>query len=398
MDINYLQRPDVRHFIEKNKNAPVSTLALKKNPFPNFDYKELINQIECSQKSKTKLPTWFKFTNCIYPSKVSLEQTSSEITAKYKSEIISGQSLIDLTGGFGVDDYYFSKVFKNVTHCELNAELSKIVAHNFKLLGVSNCTFVNGDSIKTLTTLEQDFDWLFIDPSRRNDKKGKVFLLKDCLPDVPYLLNDYFKYSNSILIKTAPILDIKAGLSELKFVKKIHILAVDNDVKEVLWEIEKNFDDKINVITKNFTKNNTEQFDFILGTSPNCDYALPRNYLYEPNSAIMKSGGFNQIGIQFGLKKIHQHSHLYTSNQIIPFPGRIFKINTRIMYTKNEMKTNLENKKSNVSTRNFSETVENIRSKWKIKDGGNDYSFFTTDLNNNKIVLICTKIQLPNEN
>jgi hypothetical protein len=106
----------------------------------------------------------------------------------------------------------------------------------------------------------------------------------------------------------------------------------------------------------------------------------------------MKSGGFDEVGHQFNINKLHKHSHLYTSDELIPFPGRIFEISNNILYNKNNMKALLENQKSNVTIRNFPETVETIRKKWRIKDGGDKYCFFTTDMNDNKIVLICTKI------
>lgn len=392
MDFNQLLKDDIQCFIKANALTDLAKLALKKNPFPDVDYKLILNQIESRQKSKTKLPTWFLTENIIYGSKVAIEQTSSEITAKYKSEIISGDALIDLTGGFGIDDFYFSKSFKKIVHCELNATLSKIVAHNFTKLNVKNVSCIYGDSYETLKHLNQKFDWIFIDPSRRNDTKEKVFLLNDCSPNVPVLINNYLKFSNNILIKTAPILDLKAGLNELKNVKKIHIIAVDNDVKELLWEIEKEYSGEVKISTKNFTKTNVESFDFNLNSVSNSNYSLPNKYLYEPNNCIMKSGGFDEVSSQFGLYKLHKNSHLYTSNELKAFPGRIFEIDKVISYSKNEMKTNLANTKKNITIRNFSDSVESIRRKWNIKEGGAEYCFFTIDKNDKKIVLICKKI------
>ncbi|MFM9987308.1 THUMP-like domain-containing protein [Flavobacterium sp.] len=384
---------DIQEFISQNINANISKLALQKNPFPEVPWVEILTQISAKSKAKEKLPTWYSHENIIYPSKISVEQTSSEKTALYKSSLVSGESLIDLTGGFGVDDYYFSKKINQVYHCELNATLSEIVKHNFEILNQTNIICLDGDSFKTLKKLNQHFDWIYIDPSRRSDTKGKVFMLKDCLPNVPELLEDYFKFSHKILIKTAPILDITSGLSELKNVKTIHIIAVNNEVKELLWEIEKNYENAITIKTINFNKEKEEIFEFILNEKiePNI-YKLPKKYIYEPNSSILKSGAFELIANKYKLRKLHQHSHLYTSNEIIDFPGRLFKIETSFEYNKNEMKKFLQNTKANITTRNFPETVENIRKKWKISDGGNSYTFFTTDANNRKIVLICAKI------
>ncbi len=384
---------EIQRFINKNINATISNLALQKNPFPTIDWILILNQIEAKQKSISKLPTWFSTENIIYPSKISIEQTSSEATAAYKSTLISGDTLIDLTGGFGIDDYYFSKKIIKLTHCEIDFELSQIAEHNFNQLGVKNITCRPGDGISILKNLTNQWDWIYIDPSRRNNTKGKVFMLKDCLPNVPENLEMLFDFSKSILIKTAPILDISAGLLELKNVKKIHVIALDNEVKELVWELNKDYVGKIIISTANITKEKIDHFDFVVGENLELSsFSLPQKYLYEPNSAIMKSGGFEQVGTFYDLFKLHKHSHLYTNSTLIEFPGRVFEIETFFSYEKNEMKKFIEGKKMNITTRNFPETVESIRKKWKIKDGGNQYCFFTTDQNNNRIVLICKKI------
>ena len=392
MDLLILKH-EIQAFINANVGKSISKLALQKNPFPEVNWITILNQIEAKTKAKDKLPNWFSAENIIYPSKISIEQTSSEKTASYKASVVSGDSLIDLTGGFGVDDYYFSKKIKNVAHCEINLELSAVVKHNFEQLNVPNITCYAGDSLDSLNTLNTKWDWIYIDPSRRNDAKGKVFLLKDCLPNVPENLDFYFNNSDAILIKTAPLLDISAGLSDLQHVKAIHIIAVENEVKELLWELHASFFGNTTIKTINLTKDKTDTFDFILNEDskfPN--FSLPQKYLYEPNSAIMKSGGFDEVGSFYNLNKLHKHSHLYTSADLISFPGRIFQIQNSFPYNKTEMKSFLENTQANITTRNFPDSVESIRKKWKIKDGGNLYCFFTTDENNDKIVLICTKI------
>lgn len=389
-----LLHPEIQKFITANIGGDSSKLALQKNPFPDVNWIAILNQITAKTRAKDKLPTFFRTENIIYPNKISVEQTSSEKTALYKASIVSGETLIDLTGGFGVDDFYFSKVMEKVIHCEIDTELSNIVKHNFEALEVKNIQCESGDSYAFLEKSQSKLDWIYIDPSRRNDTKGKVFMLKDCLPNVPELLPFYFTKSDNILIKTAPILDISAGLLELSNVKCIHIVAVDNEVKELIWELSKSFSGATSIKTINITNDKNEDFSFELNSNiqfPN--YGLPKKYLYEPNSAIMKSGGFDEIGIQYQIDKLHKHSHLYTSDNKIDFPGRIFEIQNTISYSKIEMKTFLENKKANITTRNFPDSVEEIRKKWKIKDGGNSYCFFTTDMNNHKIVLICTKIK-----
>ena len=384
---------EIQEYITSNINADVSKLALQKNKFAITDWTTILGQITAKQKAKTKLPTWFYTHNIYYPSKISIEQTSSEKTAEYKSRLVSGKSLIDLTGGFGVDDFYFSKKVNQVTHCEINHELSEIVEHNFEQLGVTNVECHTGDSSEILVTLNQKFNWIYIDPSRRNDVKGKVFMLQDCLPNVPGLLDFYFEFSDNIMLKTAPILDISAGLSELRNVNTIHIVALENEVKELLWILEKNYTKSIQIVTCNLTKDSIQEFTFELGNTSVSNYSLQKKYLYEPNAAIMKSGGFDEVTSQYEIEKLNRHSHLYTSDILINFPGRVFEIENSFEYNKPNMKSFLENKKANITTRNFPETVEKIRKKWKIKEGGIVYCFFTTDINNNKIVLLCDKLK-----
>ena len=384
---------DIQNFITSNIDKEIAQLALQKNPFPEINWTEIVHQISAKTKAKSKLPTWFKTKDILYPSKVSIEQTSSEEAANYKSTLVSGENLIDLTGGFGIDTYYFSKKINTLFHCEIDTELSEIAKHNFEKLNVQNVSCLQGDSHIILKKLNQKFSWIYIDPSRRNEAKGKVFMLKDCLPNVPELLDFYFNYSKNILIKTAPILDITAGLAELKNVKSIHVVAIENEVKELLWILSKEYIGEISIQSVNITKREVSKFEFILNKKVIPSFSLPKKYLYEPNSAIMKSGGFDQVSSFFNLDKIHIHSHLYTSDAMIDFPGRIFKIENYFPYTKTNMKQHLENQKINITIRNFPDSVETIRKRWKIKEGGNSYCFFSTDINNDKIVLICTKIK-----
>lgn len=392
MSYKKLLIPEIQEFINSNLNTDIAQLALSKNPFPKIEFTIIINQIKAKQKSKEKLPLWYNTPNIIFPSKISVEQTSSEKTADYKSKIVSGESLIDLSGGFGIDDYYFSKEVKSVKHCEINTELSEIVSFNYELLNAKNIICVNQNSTDYLKENDDTFNWIYIDPSRRNEKKGKVFMFEDCEPNVPNLLSLYFSKTNNILIKTAPLLDLQAGIEELKNVKKIHIVAVQNEVKELLWEIEKNYESSIKLISVNIEKEKQTIVETIHQGEYETDYSLPQKYIYEPNSALLKSGSFNAISQIYKCKKLHKHSHLYTSNLIIEFPGRSFKIDNIITLQKNEVKKYLLGKKMNISTRNFPAKVEELKKKYKIKDGGTTFAFFTTNIENKKIALICTKI------
>lgn len=384
---------DIQDFINSNLKSDIATLILKNKSFSDVSFKNIIEQIEAKKRCEKKLPTWFQSKNILYPNKLNIEQTSSEVTAKFKSELLDGNSLIDLTGGFGVDCFYFSKRLKTVTHCEINKVLSHIVNHNYKQLGVGNINTIPSDGIEYLKTVDEKFDWIYVDPSRRHDSKGKVFFLKDCLPNVPEHLNLLFKHSNNILIKTSPLLDISIGINELQHVKTIHIVAVKNEVKELLWTLEKDFTGDVNIFSINLINEDEVFFETSIDTEKTTEskYHLPLAYLYEPNAAILKAGAFNSISKKLDVYKLHKHSHLYTQDSLKEFPGRRFKIENVIPYNKNELrKTNIH--KANITLRNFPETVQDIRKKHKISDGGAFYLFFTTIIDDKKVVIITKKI------
>lgn len=383
---------DVQDYIHDNLVTDIHKLILKGANFEGVTIQEIANQITCKKKSEKKLPSWFKTKKIYYPSKVNLEQTSSEITANYKANLISGKNLIDLTGGFGIDCYSFSKTFEKVFYCEINKSLSEIATHNFKQLAIRNIDTIAENGIEYLKKNDQNYDVIYVDPSRRNDVRGKVFLLKDCDPNIPKNISLLFKKTKIILLKSSPILDISSVIKELKFVKQIDIVAINNDVKEVLYILKKGYKNNIQINTLNFTNKRTQKFYFTNNNKCISKYKEPLEYLYEPNAAILKSGGFHEVSNQLNIFKLHQHSHLYTSEKRIEFPGREFKIRQITNYDKKKILKLLSEKKANISTRNFHKTVAQIRKELKVKDGGKDYLFFTTNLHNKFICIYCEKL------
>ncbi len=388
-----LLHKEVQRFItEKSESTlDISTLILSKSPFEGVSSKELAQQIQGKRKAKKKLPTWYTKNKIYYPPTLNLEQTSSEVTALYKSKLVSGASLIDLTGGFGIDDYFFAKQMETVIHCELNASLSEIALHNFEILEQKNIQTIIGDGLDILKD-HNTLDWIYIDPSRRHDSKGKVFFLEDCLPDVPSNLNLLFRKSNNVLIKTSPLLDIQMGSKTLQNIKEIHVVAVENEVKELIWILDRIYTGDIKIITTNIQKTIHQTFSFFLKdeAKQSASFGFPMTYLYEPNAAILKSGSFQSIATAFELTKLHKNSHLYTSDHKIDFPGRRFEIMDTYPYQK-KILSKIGITKANITIRNFPESVATLRKKFKIKDGGDHYLFFTTDCDNKRKVILCKK-------
>lgn len=388
-----LLKPEVRSFIRENLHSDPAELILKGSPFEDVDIREIVVQIQGKQKAKKKLPLWFENDKVLFPPQLNLSQSSSQTTALYKAGLVSGEVLADLTGGFGVDSFYFSKRVNKVIHCEQNEEISELAKHNFSVLSTqNNMEFYQGDGIEFITNLDKPVDFIYADPGRRSDSGSKVFRLEDGQPDILKNLDLLLSKCRQILLKTSPFLDLTQGIEQLKIVKEIHVVSVKNEVKELLWIITQNPSENIPVKTVDFAGEQTLFFEGSLLEEKEAKvrFSPPLSYLYEPNTAILKAGFFKLIGQKFNLFKLSDNAHLYTGEQLISFPGRSFKILNIIPVQKKKFKRQgIE--KANITVRNFPLSVEQIRKKYKIKDGGKDYLFFTENSNGKHICIHAEK-------
>jgi len=385
-----------RQFINDHLYSDPLKLALKKSPFPDISMRELLVQIEGKRKAKEKIPSFFQTDDIIYPPSVSMEQCSSEQTALYKASLCGGNQLVDLTGGFGVDTWMFSKKFDNVVYCEKDEALVNIARHNFSVLQAQNIDIQHGDGLDFLKQQTQTFDWIYIDPSRRDQYNRKMQALSDCTPDVVENLDFLFQYGNRIMLKTSPMLDIDKAVSDLKHVEAIHIVAVKNEVREVLYVLrhsifngEKLCFSPLKMVAVNISPDVTHSFSFSKEElhEAKVTFSMPLTFLYEPNAAVMKSGAFNLISARYNVCKLHKNSHLYTSDCLVSdFPGRIFKIKETMAY-----KPVKDLSQANVSVRNFPDTPDEVRRKLKISDGGDVFLFCTTLVNDKLAMIWCSK-------
>ncbi len=393
-------QPEVQQYIRDNEHVDINQLLLKGVEIAGVTAKNLATQISGRQKAKSKLPEWYRAENIIFPTKISMEQCSSEQTANYKATIIKGDRMIDLTGGAGVDVFAFSNGFGDCTYIEQNTGLYDTASHNLSTLGADNVTKYNATAEQFLEENNTHFDLIYLDPTRRDDSQKKVFRFEDCTPNVVEFLSTLLNRANHIMIKTAPFLDITQALSQLDQVKEIHVVAVNNECKEVLYLLsnEVSFDHQISVNTVNLYLDKPSQiFSFLLQEEleVSIKYSVPNKYIYEPNTAILKSGGINNLGLQYGLDKLHPNSQLFTSESLVQeFPGRIFECTDILKYDKKVIKKVISSGKANITTRNFPYSVAQIRKKTGLKDGGNEYLFATTNINDEKLILRTKKLSL----
>jgi len=367
----------VQEYINQHLADDIHKIAMGKSPFPGIEAGELANQISAKRKAAKKLPFLSEKELIYYPRPLSVEQCSSQATAEYKSSLAIGDTLIDLTGGFGIDALFFAQKVARVTHCELDPELSEIAAYNAGVLQQSNMEFVAGDGLEHLASTPENFDTIYLDPARRSTA-GKVFMLRDCTPNLVENQELLLTKSNRVIIKTAPLLDITAGLRELSNVVEIHIISVKNECKELLWVLEKGafVSPKIVAVTLNET---TKEFSFrkgeemtdaeILESSPSS------GFLYEPDTSLLKSGAFNLIASRYGLKKLHAQTQLYHADNIVrAFPGRIFKIAGILGAA--ELKKNKEIT-ANVISRSYPDKAELLQNKYRIRPNDKRFLIFT---------------------
>ncbi|MGK0363207.1 MAG: hypothetical protein ACI85O_000251 [Saprospiraceae bacterium] len=386
-------------FIQKNKNKPLAAVALQLSGNQTINRELILNQINGLQKIGSKIPTW-RDTGILFPVKVSLEQCSSEATARYKAIIAQGDRLIDGTGGFGTDTFFLSENFKRADYFELNAELSKIVAHNFSVLGRKNVHFHNGNSIDFLIENEIKADWIYLDPARRDEAKKKVFLIEDCTPDVKTHLDLLLNRADNILVKLSPIMDIKAVAKQLRNVREFWIIAVKNEVKELLFHIgqeEVGIDDiKLSCIDlQSETLENTISFSGNLSDMTRvAPIGKPSKYLYEPGRAVLKAGLQDKAAFDFSLQKLEQNSNFYTSPDLKEaYPGRIFTIDNQIKAKPKIIKKHLSNGKANIIARNFPMKASQIYEKFKIVPGGDTYLIATSLEGGEKVVFVCKRLK-----
>jgi len=376
--------PDaVWDFIEENQAQDPNQLALKLAKQNNAAKEFILQQINGKQKAKEKFPFLLDLEKFLYPSKRAIEQASSEITARHKAQQIAGKRMADLSGGMGVDSFFFAQKFEAVYYLERKAELVGLAEQNAKLMGLESMICKQGNAEDFLKQTSEKFDWLYLDPDRRKKEK-RFHRIEDCEPHVLDLLPNLLQLSENILIKLSPLIDLKDVLKQISQCEEIQVIGVKNECKEVLAFINKAHQGgaRIKAIDLKGSVKINYSFKFEEEEASAVYFHEPLNYLYEPNASILKAGAFKKIAADFKLYKLAQHTHLYTSERLEKeFPGRIIKI---------DWWGNPQNGKcqsANVVKRNFPLSVAQIRKKYKIKESLKSYCYACT-LNNDKRIFI----------
>jgi len=367
---DFLIKNEIQQFIRDHEYVDINTLLLNPPKLIQAWKKEIIAQIVARKKCKTKLPLWYQTPNIYYPSPLSVEQSSSTITAHYKGGLVEGHVLHDLTGGMGVDCMALATHFNTCYYFEQNKDLCHRFSVNQELLGPDNIKIQHESAKEALAHINTS-DVIYLDPARRNIDHTKIFQFDDCTPNIKPLLSELRKKSQSIMIKASPMIDLSKGLRDLGSVAEIHIISVRNECKEIVFILNNesytpptlycvNLDSLHPPLRGNFTEEK----------SLSIEYCIPKNIILDPNTSILKAGLFKTIGHHYGLSKIAINTHFYTSDKKLKdFPGRQFEVISSL--NKKNIKKLLPARKANVITKNYPLSAGELKSQWSLTDGGN---------------------------
>ncbi len=385
-------------FIRQNADADVRQLALRGTKDPEVDLPFALDQIAGRQTARHKLPSWAAIDGIVYPPHLSMEQCSSEQTARYKASLIgSGGMMVDLTGGFGVDFSFLARGFQRAVYVERQEYLCAIARENFRLLGLSQAEVVCGDSTDYLQAMSP-VDFIYADPARRDNHGARTYGISDCTPDVLALRDLLLSKARQVLLKLSPMLDWRKAVSDLgeQYVREVHIVSVGNECKELLL-----------LMTPTpapapregrlFCVNNDTCFEVPLPLS--LQTPLPwggvgGGLLYEPNASIMKAGCFTELSQHYGVAPIAHDSHLFVSaDHVGGFPGRSFQIDAVTTMNKRDLKETLQGlTQANITVRNFPLSVAELRRRLKLSEGGSTYIFATTLATGDRRLFVCHKV------
>lgn len=382
-----------RDFIEQNLNADIRQLALKGCRDKDVDLDAAIRQIAGRQTARRKLPSWAALDGILYPPHLNMEQCSSEQTARYKARICSShpspKTLVDLTGGFGVDFAFMSEAFDEATYVERNSELFAISSANMKILA-PKAKCLNEDGLEVLHRLDH-VSMIFMDPARRDHHGARTYGISDCTPNVLEIKDELLQKADVVMLKLSPMLDWHKAISDLgeQYIKEVHIVSVQNECKELLIVMQQQPAEPPTV----YCVNDDSVFSYHPSSisSNHISHHSSLIYLYEPNASIMKAGCFAEIEQAFEVSQLAPNSHLYASDQVIEdFPGRKFRVTAVTSMNKQELKQALRDiRQANIAVRNFPMSVADLRKRLKLSEGGNDYIFATTLTEGKKVLIIC---------
>lgn len=398
-------------FIASHINDDTSRLLLSANRYTGVDVAYCVEQIEARRQIKNKLPQWYACPDLIMSGRVPAEQCSSELTARYKSRLlpVGCTSLCDLTGGMGVDFYYMSQGLSHSVYCERQHHLCEAARHNFEVLGLTG--FEVREGVSDVSSIP-DVDAIYLDPARRSSDGGRVFEISECEPDIVSWQDTLLEHCQVLITKVSPMADVQRSLLRLHNVTDVHVVAVKNECKEVIFvqrgreSASMSQSGEILVHCVDFVTAGEISFSFAASELGNNNVCLAEGigkYLYEPDVTIMKTMAFGALSARYEqLSAFDRDTHLFTSDFYVPdFPGRSFVVDEVIPFSSKTIKAfgkslqvsmGVKGKpQANVATRNFPLSPEELRNRAGLRDGGEVYIFGALHSKLGNVIVRCHK-------
>lgn len=385
-----------RAFIDAHlQENDLTRMLLRADRFPGIDVSRAVRHIQAIRKLTSKAPAWAR-SDLHFGDALSVEQASSEATALFKAGLFIGRRMADLTGGLGMDAWAFSHRFAQVDYVEPDLARARDARHNFDVLGAPNITVHTATAAQFLAESDgEHFDLVYLDPSRRDEHDKRVFRFQDCSPNVVELLDRLLAVSPRILVKAAPMLDIREAQRQLPAVSRVWVVSVKGEVREVLYLLTRGDAGGQPVTVDAVLLGDRQQvFQFTAAeeSAAVAEFGPPGRWLYDPDAALLKAGAFKCVAARFGLTKLAADTHLYTSD--IPaddFPGRRFQVKTVVRMDKKDVLAALPEQRGNVAVRHFPMAAEAVRRRLGLADGGEDYLFAVTLADGSRRVVIGRK-------
>lgn len=380
--ISWLQQPDIQQrIIDHQEDDPLQLLLKWKKE--DLTYPQLLSdQIISRKKVKSKIP-FLAGKNLVYPPPLSVEQSSTEETATFKQQLFRGSSCVDMTGGAGIDALFLSRSFEQVHYVERDRWLCEIARYNFKILGADNIQVHQADAESY--SLSRGTDLVYVDPDRRvGASKATGFTESD--PQVVPLIDHWLKQASNVLIKASPMIDISDAVKQLRSVRMVYVIAVGNEVREVLFHLIPNTE-SLQIRAVDVTRG----IDFVLNPeeeNKQANWVIPeRGILHVPNKALTKAGAFNSLAHRMNLMKLGPHTHIYHSDQPIAFPGRSFRILEVL-----KGKKAIGGRNADVISRNYHLTADQFREKYGIRPGNGTYFIVAAGRGSQSRIYWCEKL------
>lgn len=387
---------EFQDFIRSDRASELLSGGVFASPFNDISPQELATQIKGYRKALEKLPHLAARRGIVYPPGLSLEQCSSEATARYKAALLpEGRRCADLTGGFGIDTLALSERFAQVDYYETQAELARIAAHNFSVLGAGNIAVHSEDGLAALETAQKEYDLIYADPARRDTHAHRVFSVTDCTPDIASAQDLLLSRSRRLLVKLSPMLDIAAILRIFPQASQVHVVAVRNEVKELLLVIERGFcGQAVRYAADLYPGREDRIFSGKLSAdSPSPPVSEVQPYLYDPSAAVRKAGLTDAYGLSAGLSKVHPSAGFYTSPQRVEgFQGRVFRALGPV--TRKNLSEYFPERRASVVTRNYPATAASLAKDFRLKDSERMFLLAFRDSKNRPRLLAAERMYL----